>query len=211
MALLRHIPQEDAAIRQGLWQTTVGLTLHDKILGVLGLGRLGSQVATIGAAFGMSVIAWSPNLTSERAAQFGATLVTKDELFVQSDVLSIHLRLSDRTKGLVGTRELSLMKPTSYLVNTSRGPIVDEVALVQTLQNRAIAGAGLDVFDQEPLPSDHPFIHLDNTVMTPHLGYVAKEGYQLFYEDSVEDITAYLLDKPVRVLNPSMLQMNRVP
>jgi len=205
LALLRHIPQEDAAVRQGLWQTTVGFTLHDKILGVLGLGRLGSQVATIGAAFGMSVIAWSPNLTSEKAAQFGATLVTKDDLFVQSDVLSIHLRLSDRTKGLVGTRELSLMKPTSYLVNTSRGPIVDEVALIQALQNHAIAGAGLDVFNQEPLPSDHPFIHLNNTVMTPHLGYVAKEGYQVFYEDSVEDIAAYLLDKPVRVLNPSML------
>lgn len=206
LALLRHIPREDAAIRQGHWQTTIGVTLHDKVLGVMGLGRLGSRVATIGIAFGMSVIAWSQNLTAERAAQFGATLVTKDELFARSDILSIHLRLSDRTRGLVGTREFSLMKSTAYLINTSRGPIVDEAALIQALQNSVIAGAGLDVFDQEPLSSDHPFKHLDNIVMTPHLGYVTKEGYQVFYEDNVEDITAYLLDKPVRVLNPSVLE-----
>ena len=209
IALLRHIPQEDAAIRQGLWQMTVGLTLQGKVLGTLGLGRLGSKVATIGAAFGMSLIAWSQNLTAERATQFGATLVTKDELFVQSDILSIHLRLSDRTRGLVGTRELSLMKSTAYLINTSRGPIVDEASLIQALQNSVIAGAGLDVFDQEPLPSDHPFKRLDNIVMTPHLGYVTKEGYQVFYGESVEDITAYLLDKPVRVLNPSVLEKTR--
>ena len=206
IALLRHVPREDAAIRQGLWQTTVGLTLEGKVLGVLGLGQLGSRVATIGAAFGMSLIAWSQNLTAERATQFGATLVTKDELFAQSDILSIHLRLSDRTRGLVGTHELSLMKSTAYLINTSRGPIVDETALVQALQNRVIAGAGLDVFDQEPLSSGYPFKRLDNIVMTPHLGYVTKEGYQVFYGESVEDITAYLLDKPVRVLNPSVLE-----
>ncbi|MFC2002303.1 D-2-hydroxyacid dehydrogenase family protein [Chloroflexota bacterium] len=209
LALLRHIPREDAAIRQGHWQTTIGITLQGKVLGVLGLGQLGSKVATIGAAFGMPVIAWSQNLTAERAAQFGATLVTKDELFTSSDVLSIHLRLSDRTRGLVDTRELRLMKPTAYLINTSRGPIVDEAALVQALQTRTIAGAGLDVFDQEPLPPDHPLICLDNTVMTPHLGYVTKERYQIYYRDIVEDIVAYLLGQPVRVLNPSALEKTR--
>ncbi|MFC1966960.1 D-2-hydroxyacid dehydrogenase family protein, partial [Chloroflexota bacterium] len=209
LALLRNIPKEDAAIRQGRWQTTVGIALQGKVLGILGLGRLGSQVATIGTAFGMSVIAWSQNLVAERAAQFGATLVTKDELFARSDILSIHLKLSDRTRGLVGTSELGLMKPTAYLINISRGPIVDETALVQALQAHAIAGAGLDVFDQEPLPPDHPFCRLDNTVMTPHMGYVTKEGYQLYYEDSVEDIEAYLLGQPVRVLNPSVLKTTR--
>lgn len=206
LALLRHIPREDAAIRQGHWQTTIGVTLHDKVLGVMGLGRLGSRVATIGIAFGMSVIAWSQNLTAERAAQFGATLVTKDELFARSDILSIHLRLSDRTRGLVGTREFSLMKSTAYLINTSRGPIVDEAALIQALQNSIIAGAGLDVFDQEPLSSDHSFKRLDNIVMTPHLGYVTKEGYQVFYGESVENIVSYSLGHPVRVLNPSVLE-----
>ena len=209
LSLLRHIPREGAAIRQGLWQTTVGLTLGGKILGVMGLGRLGSRMATIGIAFGMSVIAWSQNLTAERAAQFGVTLVTKDELFAQSDILSIHLRLSDRTRGLVDTHELGLMKSTAYLINTSRGPIVNESALVQALQNHVIAGAGLDVFDQEPLSSEHPFRRLDNIVMTPHLGYVTTEGYQVFYGESVENITAYLHDKPVRVLNPSVLEKAR--
>ena len=209
LSLLRHIPREGAAIRQGLWQTTVGLTLGGKILGVMGLGRLGSRMATIGIAFGMSVIAWSQNLTAERAAQFGVTLVVKDELFAQSDILSIHLRLSDRTRGLVDTHELGLMKSTAYLINTSRGPIVNEAALVQALQNHVIAGAGLDVFDQEPLSSEHPFRRLDNIVMTPHLGYVTTEGYQVFYGESVENITAYLLDKPVRVLNPNVLEKVR--
>ena len=206
LSLLRHIPREDAAIRQGHWQTTVGITLQDKVLGVLGLGQLGSRVATVGPAFGMSVIAWSQNLTAERAAQFGATMVTKDELFTRSDVLSIHLRLSDRTRDLVGTRELSLMKPTAYLINTSRGPIVNEAALVQALQAGTIAGAGLDVFDQEPLPPDHPLRYLDNTVVTPHLGYVTEERYQIYYRDIVEDIAAYLLSQPVRVLNPGVLE-----
>jgi len=172
LALLRHIPQEYESIRQGHWQTTIGTGLKGKVLGLLGLGNLGSHMATIGRAFGMSVIAWSQNLTAERASQFGATLVTKDSLFARSDILSIHLQLSDRTRGLVGARELRLMKPTAYLVNTSRGPIVDEKALVQTLEAHSIAGAGLDVFDQEPLPSGHALTKLDNVVMTPHLGYV---------------------------------------
>ncbi|MFC1940361.1 D-2-hydroxyacid dehydrogenase family protein [Chloroflexota bacterium] len=209
LALLRNIPREDASVRRGRWQTTVGTALQGKVLGILGLGRLGSQVATIGIAFGMSVIAWSQNLVAERAAQFGATLVTKDELFTNSDIVSIHLILSDRTRGMVGARELGLMKPTAYLINTSRGPIVDEAALVQALQTHAIAGAGLDVFNQEPLPPDHPFGRLDNTVLTPHLGYVAKEGYQIYYGEVVEDIVAYLLGKPVRVLNPGVLETNR--
>lgn len=209
LALLRHIPGEDAAVRKGHWQTTLGTTMHGKILGVLGLGHLGSQMATIGAAFGMPIIAWSQNLTAERAARFGAVLVKKDELFARSDILSIHLKLSDRTRGLVGTRELTLMKPTAYLINTSRGPIVDEKALVQTLQARAIAGAGLDVFDQEPLPPEHPFKRLDNVVMTPHLGYATKETYQAFYAESVEDIAAYLLGQPIRVMNSSVLETAR--
>ncbi len=205
LSLLRHIPMEDAAIRQGRWQTRVGIDLQDKVLGVLGLGRLGSQVATVGSAFGMSVIAWSQNLTAERAAQFGATLVSKDDLFARSDIVTIHLVLSDRTKGLVGARELGLMKPTSYLVNTSRGPIVDEAALIQVLQDRAIAGSGLDVFDQEPLPPGHPFTRLDNAVLTPHIGYVTEDGYRVFYTETVEDIAAYLRGQPLRALNPDVL------
>ena len=179
--------------------------LKDKVLGVLGLGRLGSHMAAIGNAFGMSVIAWSQNLTVERANQFGANLVRKEELFSGSDILSIHLQLSDRTRGLVGRHELALMKPTAYLINTSRGPIVDETALVQVLQSGSIAGAGLDVFDQEPLPSDHPFRGLDNIVMTPHLGYVTRETYQVFYADSIEDVLAYLNGQPVRVMNQDVL------
>ena len=209
LSLLRHIPMEDAAIRQGRWQTRVGIDLQDKVLGVLGLGRLGSQVATVGGAFGMSVIAWSQNLTAERAAQFGAILVSKDDLFARSDIVTIHLVLSDRTMGLVGARELGLMKPTSYLINTSRGPIVNEAALIQVLQDRAIAGAGLDVFDQEPLSPGHPFTHLDNAVLTPHIGYVTEDGYRVFYTETVEDIAAYLRGQPLRALNPDVLEKAR--
>ncbi len=206
LALLRHIPREDAAIRRGQWQTTVGDTLSGKVLGVLGLGRLGSQVATVGVAFGMSVIAWSQNLTAERAAEFGATLVTRDELFSRSDILTIHLQLSDRTRALVGRHELGLMKPTAYLINTSRGPILVEDALVQALQAHTIAGAGLDVFDQEPLPPEHPLLLLANVVLTPHLGYVTQEGYQVFYGGTVEDIAAFLRGKPIRVINSGVLE-----
>src|SRR5438093_4185942 len=163
LALVRHIPREDAATRGGRWGTTVGMSLENKVLGVLGLGRLGSTVARVGVAFKMSVLAWSQNLTAERAAQCGATLVAKDELFARSDIVTVHVQLSERTRGLVGARELALMKPKAYLVNTARGPIVDEAALVSALQARAIAGAGLDVFDEEPLPPNHPFKQLDNT------------------------------------------------
>jgi len=209
LALIRHIPREDAARRAGHWGVTVGMSLEGKVLGVLGLGRLGTKVARVGVAFDMSVIAWSQNLTDERAAQCGATLVTKYELFVRSDILSIHVQLSARTRGLVGTRELRSMKPTAYLINTARGPIVDEAALVQALQARTIAGAGLDVFDQEPLPPGHPLTLLDNTLLVPHIGYVTQDQYQVRYRDTVEDVAAYLRGEPLRVLNPEALDTSR--
>jgi phosphoglycerate dehydrogenase-like enzyme len=205
LALIRHIPREDAATRAGHWGVSIGTCLEGKVLGVLGLGRLGTKVARVGLAFDMSVIAWSQNLTAERATQCGATLVTKDELFARSDILSIHVQLSARTRGLVGARELHLMKPTAYLINTARGPIVDEAALVQALQSRTIAGAGLDVFDQEPLPPSHPLTVLDNTLLVPHIGYVTREQYQVRYRDTVEDVAAYLRGEPLRVLNPEAL------
>ena len=200
LALLRHIPEEDSATRAGQWQVSMGVGLRGKVLGVLGLGNLGSQVATVGRAFGMSVVAWSQNLTEERASQYGATLVGQDELFSSSDIVTIHLVLSDRTRGLIGARELGLMRPTAYLVNTSRGPIVDEKALVEALQKGAIAGAGLDVFDQEPLPQDHLLRRLENTVIIPHMGYVTTETYHVFFENAVEDILAFLRNQPTRVL-----------
>jgi len=203
LSLMRRIPREDQATRNGQWQVTTGLGLQGKTLGLMGLGRLGSQVAEVGKAFKMNLIAWSQNLTAERAAAFGANLVSKDDLMSQSDVLSVHLILSDRSRGLIGTRELGLMKPTAYLVNTSRGPIVDEPALIRALENRTIAGAGLDVFDVEPLPLDHPLRRLDNIVITPHLGYVTDETYRVFYGDALEAIQAFLKGEPVRVLNPS--------
>ena len=197
---VRHIAEEDRATRAGRWQTTIGPTLHGATLGCLGLGNLGSQVAKVGLAFGMNVIAWSQNLTAERAAQVGAKLVNKDELFSRADVVTIHLVLSDRTRGLVGARELGLMKPTAFLVNTSRGPIVDEAALIAALRERRIAGAGLDVFDPEPLPPDHPFLTLDNTLITPHLGYVTLETYDRFYGEAVEDVLGWLNGSPMRVV-----------
>jgi phosphoglycerate dehydrogenase-like enzyme len=200
LALARKIPQEDADVRRGGWQTTVGEGLDGKVLGVIGLGNLGSLVATAGKAFNMEVIAWSQNLTAERAAQFGARLVTKGELLTQSDFVTIHLVLSDRTRGLIGANDLALMKPTAYLINTSRGPIVDEHALVDALRNKRIAGAGLDVFDVEPLPAEHPLRSLPNTVITPHLGYVTAESYRLYHEHMVEDILGFMEGKPVRVI-----------
>jgi phosphoglycerate dehydrogenase-like enzyme len=202
LALLRQIPREDAATRAGSWQTTLGVDLEGKTLGVLGLGPLGTRVATVGRAFRMEVIAWSQNLTAERAAAAGATLVPKDELLRRADVVSIHLVLSDRTRGLLGARELALMRPTAYLVNTSRGPIVDEAALVEALRAGRIAGAGLDVFDQEPLPPGHPLLTAPRTVLTPHLGYVTRETYRVFFGDAIEDIGAFLAGAPLRVLSP---------
>lgn len=200
LALMRRVPAEDRAVREGRWQTTVGLGLNGKTLGVLGLGTLGSRAARVGSAFEMQVLAWSANLTAERATEVGATLVSKDELLARSDIVSIHLVLGERTRGLIGARELGLMKRTAYLVNTSRGPIVDEAALVRALRDGTIAGAGLDVFDTEPLPKDHPFRSLPNTVISPHLGYVTEETYRIFYGQALEDIQAFLRGEPVRVL-----------
>lgn len=202
LALVRRIPREERAVREGRWQETVGLGVNGKTLGVLGLGTLGSRVARIARAFEMQVLAWSHHLTAERAAEVGATLAGRDELLARSDVVTIHLVLSERTRGLIGLRELALMKPSAYLVNTSRGPIVNEAALVRALRDGAIAGAGLDVFDEEPLPPDHPFRRLPNTVVTPHLGYVTEETYRIFYGQALEDITAYLRGQPIRVLHP---------
>jgi phosphoglycerate dehydrogenase-like enzyme len=202
LALARRVPTEDRATREGRWQVSVGVGLNGKTLGVLGLGTLGSRVARVGKAFEMTVLAWSQNLTAERAAEVGATLVGKDELLARADVVTIHLVLGARTRGLLGARELALMKPSAYLVNTSRGPIVEEAALVAALRQGTLAGAGLDVFDLEPLPLDHPFRHLPNIVITPHLGYVTEEGYRIFYGHALEDIQAHLRGAPVRVLRP---------
>jgi phosphoglycerate dehydrogenase-like enzyme len=200
LSLMRRIPAEDRATREGRWQTSLGLGLNGKTLGVLGLGTLGSRAARVGRAFEMDVLAWSQNLTAERATEVGATLVTKDELLARSDIVSIHLVMGERTRGLIGARELGLMKRSAYLINTSRGPIVDEAALIRALGDGTIAGAGLDVFDEEPLPLNHPFRRLPNIVITPHLGYVTAETYRIFYGHAVEDVKAYLDGAPVRVL-----------
>lgn len=200
LAVARHIPDETVNVREGRWQQTIGTSLEGKTLGMLGLGRLGGAVARVGQAFHMDVIAWSQNLTEERCAEVGATLVSKEELLRQSDVVSIHLVLSERTRGLIGRDDLALMKPTAILVNTSRGPIVDEDALLEALQKGTIAGAGLDVFGTEPLPADHPFRTAPNLVATPHLGYVTKETYDGFYENMVLAIRAYLDGAPINLL-----------
>jgi phosphoglycerate dehydrogenase-like enzyme len=202
LGLARHIPYEDAAMRRGAWQTTLGVGLKGKTLGLLGLGRLGAQVAAIGKAFGMEIIAWSQNLTEERASAAGAKLVDKPALFAGADVLSIHLVLSPRTTSLVAAADLAQMKKTAFLVNTSRGPIVDEAALLTALQEKRIAGAAIDVYGTEPLPADHPVRRLSNVVVTPHLGYVTVEGYKLAYGQAVEDIAAYLAGTPLRVIAP---------
>jgi phosphoglycerate dehydrogenase-like enzyme len=201
LALARAIPQEDRAIRAGQWQTTLGVGLHGKTLGVIGLGNLGRQMAGYGNILGMKVLAWSQNLTNEAAAASGALRVELDELMARSDVVSIHSKLSDRTRGLLGARELSLMKPTAYLVNTARGPIVDENALVAALAQKQIGGAALDVFEIEPMPANHPFRTLENVVLAPHVGYVTQENYELIYSGALEDIVAFLDGKTVRPLN----------
>jgi phosphoglycerate dehydrogenase-like enzyme len=206
LALTRRIALEDRRMRQGLWQGTLGTVLYGKTLGIVGLGRVGGRVAALARAFGMKVIAWSENLTEERAASAGATLVTKDALFRSSDIVSVHLVLSGRSRGTVGASELALMKPTAYLVNTARGPIVDEAALIDALGRGAIAGAALDVYDREPLAPDHPLRALDTVVLTPHLGYVSEEGYRAYYAETVENIQAFLDGAPIRVLNPEALR-----
>jgi phosphoglycerate dehydrogenase-like enzyme len=205
LAMLRRIPKEEQGILSGRWQVDLGEDAHGKTLGVLGLGRLGSRVAAVGQAFGMPVLAWSQNLTRERTDELGVELATsKEDLLRRSDIVTIHLVLSGRTRGLIGADDLKQMKPSAYLVNTSRGPIVDEAALVEALRDRTIAGAALDVFDQEPLAAGHPFRDLDNVVLTPHVGYVSKENYRIFYGDAVEDIFAFLEGTPVRVIEPTV-------
>jgi phosphoglycerate dehydrogenase-like enzyme len=192
LAAGRRIVDESLSVRAGGWQTSVGLQLGGSVLGVLGLGRIGARVARVGVAFGMNVIAWSTNLTPEAAEKAGATYVSKDELFSRADVLTVHLVLSERSRGLVGAHELALMKPTAMLINTSRGPIVDESALVDAVRSRRIAGAGLDVFDTEPLPADHPLRSLDTVVATPHIGYVADRVYRTFYGETADNIARWL-------------------
>ena len=205
IAALRRIPEAGALLRRGEWQPAPGVGLDGKTLGLIGLGNIGAQMAEIARAFRMKIVAWSENLTRERAAECGAEKVSKEELLRTADVVSIHLRLSGRTQGLIGARELALMKPTAYLVNTSRGPIVEERALVEALRQRRIAGAGLDVFDQEPLPPGHPLRTLDNVVATGHLGYVTEEVYRIFYEQTLENVQGWLRGAPTRVINPEAL------
>jgi phosphoglycerate dehydrogenase-like enzyme len=201
LELARRIGYENDRLKAGApWQTTIGLDLEGLTLALLGLGKLGSRMAEIGRAFKMNVIAWSQNLTAETCKQAGVERVGRDDLFRRADFLSIHVQLSPRTRGLIGAKELGLMKPTAYLVNTSRGPIVDEAALIAALRDKRIAGAGLDVFDIEPLPVDHPLRGLDNVVLTPHLGYVAEQNYRAFYAGIVDDIRGFLDGKPLRVL-----------
>jgi phosphoglycerate dehydrogenase-like enzyme len=192
LASARHIVTENNSVRSGGWQKTVGADLRGKTLGVLGLGRIGSEVARIGRAFGMNLIAWSQNMTPQAAEAAGATLVSKNQLFEQADILTIHLALSSRTRGLIGAAELARMKPTARLINTSRGPIVEEQALISVLKNKQIAGAAIDVFDVEPLPPDHPFRALDNILATPHIAYVSQGLYRTFFEDIVSNIRKWL-------------------
>jgi phosphoglycerate dehydrogenase-like enzyme len=192
LASMRGIDREAASLRAGGWQTGLGSNLRGKSLGVAGLGNIGREVARIGVAFGMKVIAWSQNLTEEKASAAGATLVDKQTLFREADVVSIHLVLSSRTRGLVGAPEFALMKPTSRFVNTSRAPIVDEAALIEALRAHRIAGAAIDVFDEEPLPPDHPFRKLENVLATPHIGYVTEDLYRTFYGDAAANIARWL-------------------
>lgn len=200
LACARQLPAEDALLRSGGWQSTVGTDLEGRTLGVIGLGRLGSRVATIGQAFGMQVIAWSSNLDRQRAGSLGVTPVGKDELLRRSDIVSLHLKLSDRSRHTLTEPDLRSMKPTAYLINTARGPLVDEAALLRALREGWIAGAGLDVYDVEPLAVDHPLRTVRNTVLTPHLGYVTADTYRRFFADAVDDILAWRAGSPVRRL-----------
>ncbi|WP_122394319.1 D-2-hydroxyacid dehydrogenase family protein [Pseudomonas amygdali] len=199
MGITRNLVAEANSLRAGNWQVGLGSDLHGKTLGILGLGSIGKWIARYGQAFGMQVIAWSQNLTPEAAAESGVTYVSKQQLFEQADVLSVHLVLSDRSRGLVDAEALGWMKPSAYLINSSRGPIIDQAALIKALQQRHIAGAALDVFDIEPLPADHPFRTLDNVLATPHIGYVTENNYRTFYGQMIEDIQAWHAGSPIRV------------
>jgi len=202
LATVRGIPTQVQSVRQGGWQVGLGIGLQGKTLGVIGLGRQGAAVARIGKAFAMDVVAWSENLTRQRCDAEGVRhAASKREFLAQSDIVTIHLVLSDRTRGLIDSQALSWMKPGSYLINTSRGPIVEETALLTAIRDGQIAGAGLDVFDTEPLPPDHPYRHTPGIVATPHLGYVTRETYRQFFGQGVEDIDAWLKGAPIRVMN----------
>ena len=201
LALTKQLPKEDRAMKAGGWQEGFGIGLNGKTLGVIGLGKLGGKVANVGRAFGMEIVAWSPNLTQKRCVDLGVTKVTKEDLFSQSDVITIHMVLSENTRDLVGDDDLARMKPASYLINTSRGPIINESALLNALRNKKIAGAGLDVFDVEPLPKEHFFRELDNLVLTGHTGYVVAELYEKVYGQAVENIKAWIDKLPIRLLN----------
>jgi phosphoglycerate dehydrogenase-like enzyme len=201
LALARRIADEDRAIRAGGWHVTAGPLLAGKVLGIVGLGNLGSQLPPVARALGMRVVAWSHNLTDERAAEVGVERLDHDEFFSTSDVVSVHLKLGPRSHGYVGAAEFGLMKPTALVINTSRGPVVDETALLDALHSRRIAGAALDVFDREPLPVDHPLRHAPNTLLTPHIGYATIDTYRLAYGQAVDDIAAFVRGEPVRVLN----------
>jgi phosphoglycerate dehydrogenase-like enzyme len=207
LAVVRRIPQEDRAMRQGGWQTGLAVELSGKTLGIAGLGRIGSRIAAFGKLLGMRVLGWGPTLDDERAAAAGARRVSLDELFRESDVVSIHLRLSDRTRHIIKAQQLSLMKPTAYLINTARGPLVEEKALIAALQENRIAGAALDVYDVEPLPEKHPLRSSENVVLSPHMGFVTREAYHLFFSQAVEAIDNYLQGKvPPRALNPRAIE-----
>ncbi|WP_342655101.1 D-2-hydroxyacid dehydrogenase family protein [Pseudomonas sp. F3-2] len=199
MAVTRNIVDEANSLRAGNWQIGIGSDLYGKTLGIVGLGSIGQKIARYAQAFDMKVIAWSENLTAERAAEHGVTYVSKQALFEQSDVISVNLVLSDRSRGVVDAQSLNRMKPTAYLVNTARGPIVDEEALIEVLQQKKIAGAALDVFGIEPLPENHPFRSLPNLLATPHVGYVTQNNYQMFFSQMIEDIQAWHAGKPIRV------------
>jgi len=203
LELARQMGLENARLKAGAyWQPTLGIDFYGKTLGIIGLGKIGKRVARVANAFEMKVVAWSQNLTAERAKEAAATLVSKEELLRTSDIVTIHLQLSPHTRGLIGAAELALMKPTAFLINTSRGPIADEKAIEAALRERKIAGAAIDVFNEEPLPLDHPFRKLDNILITPHLGYVTEDNYRRFYGQMAEDIRAWLDGKPIRIIQP---------
>jgi phosphoglycerate dehydrogenase-like enzyme len=193
MTIARQIPQECIHVRSGKWQTTIGTDLKGKTIGIMGLGKIGRKIAQFALAFEMKVLAWSPNLTKEKAEAGGAILVSKNALFSESDFITIHMVLSEQSKGIIKMEELSLMKPTAYLINTSRGPLINEHDLVRVLQQKKIRGAALDVFDIEPLPPDHPFRKMDNVLATPYIGYVTENTYRVFYQDTLKAIQAWIM------------------
>ena len=204
LALARNLTGEAGDVTAGRWQASVGRDLHGAVLSVVGLGRVGSRVAAVGKAFGMKVLAWSQNLTAERAAACGAQLASREDIFSQADFLTLTLKLSNRTMGIIGAQDLARMKPNAYFINTARAQLVDEAALVQTLRERRIAGAAIDVFLQEPLPPDHPYRGLDNVLLTPHIGYVTHDTYAQFYREMLENVLAWLDGHPIRVIDPTL-------